>query len=70
MILVSNFDFAQHRDFDFVISNCDFDYAQHWDCEGDEGSVHCHKEHLQKHAHQVIKMILLMMMKVKVKQEP
>ena len=27
---------------------------QHWDCEGDKGSLHCHQKHLQKHAHQVI----------------
>ena len=43
-----------------LILICDFD--QHWDCEGDEGSLHCHKEHLQKYAHQVIKMKIVMIL--------
>ena len=42
--------------------NSDCDFVQHWDCEGDEGSLHCHKEHLQKHAHQVTEMIMIMTM--------
>ena len=43
---------------------CNFDFAQHWDSEGDQGSLHCHQEHLQKHAHQVMMVLMMIFMKI------